>query len=94
MNSTQTDAAADVAAARRAATELIRAADSLRRHFGDTVDVRRLVHDAERISADLDLLVGPEAKVPGQQPSEVLVPDTPYPPEMWDPSEDEGIGRH
>lgn len=81
----------DVAAARRAARELSSAVESLRRHYGDTVDVRRLHADAERIHHDLELLAGPEP-VPAGAPLEII-PDGDYPPEFWQDAGDEGVGR-
>ncbi len=48
----------DVAAARRAVDELEVACTPLARHFGDTVDARRLRVDVARLRDDLALLCG------------------------------------
>src|SRR4051812_8790474 len=48
----------DVAAARGAIDELERACSSVTRHFGDTVDARRLRVDITRLREDLTLLCG------------------------------------
>jgi hypothetical protein len=81
----------DVRAVRRAARELADAVDALRRHFGDHVDLRRLVMDTERIGHDIELLAGPE-EAAGRGPLEVI-PDEDYPPEFWQDAGDEGVGR-
>ena len=46
----------DVAAARRAVEALEQACVPLARHFGDTVDARRLTLDVGRVRDDLNLL--------------------------------------
>ena len=74
-----------VAAARRAARDLVAAVDLLRRDAGpagDTVDMRRLLADAQRISEDLDLLAGPEGPTGPSHPP-IVVPDHAYPPEFF-----------
>jgi hypothetical protein len=48
----------DVAAARRAVDALEAACTPLARHFGDTVDARRLTVDLSRLRDDLTLLCG------------------------------------
>jgi hypothetical protein len=48
----------DVAAARRAVDALEQACTPLTRHFGDTVDARRLRIDLSRLRDDLNLLCG------------------------------------
>ena len=48
----------DVAAARRAVDALEQACTPLTRHFGDTVDARRLRLDLARVRDDLSLLCG------------------------------------
>ena len=52
----------DVAAARRAVDELEAACSPLTRHFGDTVDARRLRVDVGRLRDDLNLLCGAQAR--------------------------------
>ncbi len=53
----------DVAAARRAVDALERACGPLTRHFGDTVDARRLAVDVARVRDDLGLLCGSARRV-------------------------------
>lgn len=72
----------DVSAARRAARDLVRAVEALRAKHGDSVDMRRLLADAQRISEDLDILAGPAAPEPGVG-DPIVVPDHDYPPEFW-----------
>ena len=84
----------DVSAVRAAARELELAVDQLRRHHGDSVDVRRLAADTARIQEDLDLLAGaPPAPVAPGSTEPVVVPEDDYPPEFWADAGDEGVGR-
>ena len=71
----------DVTAARRAASDLVRAVEILKNRHGDSVDMRRLLADAQRISEDLDILAGPKAPPVDEEP--ILIPDHEYPPEFW-----------
>ena len=85
----------DVAAARRAVQGVERAVASLARHYGDTVDARRLLADVGRLGADLDLLCGSAAKTPPAAPQPAqreVIPDTPYERDFWMDAEDEGLG--
>ena len=83
----------DVAAAREASRTLARAVEALRRHFPDGVDLQRLVTDAGRIDADLDLLCGSTRA--GQQRADLeVIPDGDYPADFWADAQDEGVGRH
>ena len=52
----------DVAAARGAVEALEQACRPLGRHFGDTVDARRLRADVARLRDDIDLLCGARAR--------------------------------
>lgn len=72
----------DVSASRRAARDLVRSVEKLKERHGDSVDMRRLLADAQRISEDLDILAGPEAPDPHANES-IVVPDHDYPPEFW-----------
>jgi hypothetical protein len=83
----------DLAATRRALTELERCARSLRGHLGDSLDVRRVVGDAERLAASLavleEIVAGPRGPSPGQLE---VIPDGEYDPSFWADAEDEGLG--
>jgi hypothetical protein len=89
----------DVTAARRAVQQVERSAEALARHYGDTVDVRRLRADAGRLAADLDLLCGaapPPAAVTRPAPAAVQrekIADASYTHDFWMDAEDEGLGR-
>jgi len=72
----------EIATARKAARDLVFAVELLKDHHGDSVDMRRLLADAQRISEDLDLLVGPEATQSSDEPH-IVVPDHAYPPEFF-----------
>ena len=52
----------DVAAARTAVDTLEQACATVTRHFGDTVDARRLRVDVARLRDDLSLLCGARAR--------------------------------
>lgn len=80
----------EVAAARRAVQQLEQAATYLRRHYGDSLDARRLESDVARLSSDLDLLCGPER--PAVAPQLEVIPDTAYAHDFWMDAEDEGLG--
>jgi hypothetical protein len=90
----------DIAAARRAVLDLEKRAASLTRHYGDTVDARRLLADVGRLAADLELLCGAVAKTrpvspspPPSVPSRRVIPDDSYTDGFWMDAEDEGLGR-
>jgi hypothetical protein len=82
---------ADVTAARAAVRDLKRAVEGLRRSHPDSVDVRRLAVDADRLGEDLDLLLGPETVA--STPALELIEDRDYPPDFWGDAGDEGVGR-
>ena len=70
----------DVAAARRAVDALEHACTPLARHFGDTVDARRLRIDVARLRDDLALLCGAARTAPGLPGSSAVVWDDGYDP--------------
>jgi hypothetical protein len=72
----------DVAAARRAVDELEAACAPLTRHFGDTVDARRLTVEVARVRDDLSLLCGAARgrEVPGVPSSPAVLYDDGYDP--------------
>jgi hypothetical protein len=53
----------DVAAAREAVDALEQACGPVTRHFGDTVDTRRLRIDVARLRDDLELLCGARFRI-------------------------------
>ena len=80
-----------VAATRRALTSLAAAVLVVRNEHGDTLGVRRLTTDVDRIAEDLDLLGDP---MPGHRaavaPEDMLeIPDDPYDESMWQDAETE-----
>ncbi len=88
----------DVTAARRAVQQMERSAEALARHYGDTLDVRRLRADVGRLAADLDLLCGAAPPTPKTRPVAPVVqrekvPDASYTHGFWMDAEDEGLGR-
>jgi hypothetical protein len=86
----------DAAAARQAVQTLKKAVDGLTRHYADTVDVRRLRADVERLDDDLDLLCGtalPREAPEAARPRLEVIPDVEYEHSFWMDAEDEGLGR-
>jgi hypothetical protein len=87
----------DIAAARRAVAGLERSTEALLRHYGDTVDGRRLRTDVSRLADDLDLLCGTAAPAPAATPVpppvREKIPDTSYTHDFWMDAEDEGLGQ-
>lgn len=80
-----------VAAARAAITSLAAATLLIRNEYGDTLGVRRLTADVDRIQAALDDLGPPK---PGHQPATnkaqmLQIPDEPYDESMWHDAESE-----
>jgi hypothetical protein len=75
----------DVAAARRAVDDLEAACSPLTRHFGDTVDARRLRIDVSRLRDDLALLCGASRMAPGVPGSSAVI---------WDDGYDAGVAGH
>ena len=71
----------DVATARGAVDALEQACAPLSRHFGDTVDARRLRADVARLRDDIDLLCGARARA-AYEPFATVYGD----------GDDEGIG--
>jgi hypothetical protein len=74
-----------VAATRAALTSLAAAVLQLRDEYGDTLGVRRLTSDVDRLNADLDELGSP---APGHRPpvapqERTVIPDEPYDESMW-----------
>jgi hypothetical protein len=80
-----------VAAARAALRQLDQAVAGLARHYRDSVDVRRVSLDVQRLAEDLDLLAGPEHPSSPAAPLEIIE-DREYPPDFWQDARDEGVG--
>ena len=81
----------DVAVARAAVGDMKRAIEGLRKHYPDSVDVRRLAVDVERIGEDIDILAGP-VDAEGPPPTLMVIEDREYPPDFFADAEAEGIG--
>ena len=74
-----------VGAAREALTSLAAAVLRIRNEYGDTLGVRRLTSDVDRLAESLDQLGDPQ---PGHRPGSsademILIPDDPYDESMW-----------
>lgn len=87
----------DLTRARRKLDELDRVLRSVRSQVGNTLDVRRVCGDVERLRDSLALLCehaprgGPEAPPPPRAGLEPL-PELPYDPALFADADDEGIG--
>lgn len=85
----------EIAALRRAIGELRQCVGALRSCYGDAAAVRRLANDVERLDIDAAEFGGttqtPAPRAPIHQQI-VVIPDTPYDPELWRGADDEGIG--
>jgi hypothetical protein len=83
-----------VAGVQQALVRLAQAVEQLRAEYGDTLGVRRLSSDVQRLGADLDELGDPQ---PGHRPGPSLedleeIPDREYDASMWSDAEQEGFG--
>ncbi len=75
-----------VAATRTALTSLAAAVLRIRNEYGDTLGVRRLTSDVDRLQEDLDELGAPDpARRPPVAPEmeKIPIPDEPYDEGMW-----------
>ena len=80
-----------VGATREALTTLAAAVLRVRSEYGDTLGVRRLTSDVDRLNESLDQLGDP---VPGHRPAVspdelVEIPDQPYDESMWQDAQSE-----
>jgi len=80
-----------VGSTREALTRLAAAVLQVRNEYGDTLGVRRLTADVDRIAESLDQLGDPQ---PGHRPAisddeMVLIPDDPYDETMWQDAQSE-----
>lgn len=87
-----TSASESRAAVAAAITTLDSAVAHLRRAYGDTLGVRRLTSDVNRLREDLDELGEPRPDHQAVDGPLETIPDTPYDPDMWKGAEDEGLG--
>jgi hypothetical protein len=83
-----------VAGVEDAIVRLRQAVEQLRAEYGDTLGVRRLSSDVQRLGADLDELGDPQ---PGYRPTPSLedleeIPDREYDASMWSDADQEGFG--
>ncbi len=81
----------------RTIAELRQCVGTLRSNYGDSVAIRRLANDVDRLGIDADdvaELPTPRvsSSIPGGKPEKIVVPDTPYDPELWRGADDEGVG--
>ncbi|HSE56299.1 MAG TPA: hypothetical protein VLA97_18380 [Nocardioidaceae bacterium] len=80
-----------VGATREAITSLAAAVLRVRHEYGDTLGVRRLTSDVDRLQADLDELGDPQpGHRPGVKPEDLMeIPDDPYDESMWQDAQSE-----
>jgi hypothetical protein len=80
-----------VGATREALTALAATVLRIRQEYGDTLGVRRLTADVDRLAEALDQLGEPQpGHRPGVRADEVIViPDDPYDESMWHEAESE-----
>ena len=80
-----------VGATREALTTLAAAVLRVRNEYGDTLGVRRLTSDVDRLLADLDELGQPKPGYsPGVSKDELIaIPDDPYDESMWHDAQSE-----
>jgi hypothetical protein len=87
-------ASTELAQVRRALVELDRAVGRLQAQHAETLGVRRLVSDVRRLIEDLDEIgeLPPAAAGATAETRLHYVSDTPYPPDLWQDADDEGLG--
>jgi hypothetical protein len=88
----------EIAGLQQAIGQLRRCVGELRTRYGDVTAVQRLANDVERLGIDASELreasSPPAPRGPINAHDVVVVPDTPYDPELWRGADDEGIGGH
>jgi hypothetical protein len=87
----------EISGLHQAIGQLRRCVGELRTRYGDVTAIQRLANDVERLGIDVaELLDGtpPSPRGPISGHDVVVVPDTPYDPELWRGADDEGIGGH
>jgi hypothetical protein len=80
-----------VAATRAAITHLAAAVLRVRNEYGDTIGVRRLTADVDRVLEDLDHLGSPQrtSRPPVAPEEKIPIPDEPYDESMWQDAQTE-----
>jgi hypothetical protein len=80
-----------VGATREAITSLAAAVLRLRNEYGDTLGIRRITSDVDRLQADLDELGDPKpGHRPGVNPEDLEeIPDDPSDESMWQDAQSE-----
>jgi hypothetical protein len=80
-----------VGATREALTSLAAAVLRVRSEYGDTLGVRRLTSDVDRLAEALDQIGEPQpGHRPGVRPDELVeIPDDPYDESMWQDAQSE-----
>jgi hypothetical protein len=80
-----------VAATRAALTSLAAAVLKVRNEYGDTIGVRRLTADVDRVLEDLDHLGSPQrtSRPPVAPEEKIPIPDEPYDEGMWHDAQSE-----
>lgn len=84
---------------RRALGQLRQCVGGLRARYGDVAAVQRLANDVERLDIDATELVDLDStprprEAPRVEREVVVVPDTPYDPQLWHDADDEGLGGY
>lgn len=83
----------DLAAVTAALERLDAAVTALRSRYGDTLGMRRLASDVQRLADDITELGDPSPTVMPAQPAHLEpITDEPYDPSMWAGADDEGLG--
>jgi hypothetical protein len=84
----------DVSDVHRALTALERAVGALQTRYVDSIGLRRLASDVNRLRDDLAELgeLRPGKPAGDGLPRLQFVPDKPYDPDFWRDADDEGVG--
>lgn len=90
-------------------TSMQRCVNALQSQYGNSVTMRRIVNDTERIMTDVQLLAidteeldlhAPPVEAPSMEAppphhnEKIPIPDTPYDATFWHNVDDEGVGGH
>jgi hypothetical protein len=93
MEVTGMDSHTTLVNATRAAEDLVQRARSLQHQFGNTLDVRRVVDDVQRLKASLEALVDSVAPDRSQRCEELeFISDVEYDLGFWMDADHEGVG--